>query len=320
MNIKLDIPENFFRGEERCGYYVSPEMKKVWAVELDLLAEFARVCEKHNIKFYMDGGTLLGAVRHKGFIPWDDDVDILLMREDYNKLLEIAPNEFKQPYFFYTPTQSREGRIMTFSKLFNDSTTIFENANSKLFYDVNKPDSHFGIYIDVFPLDDIPDNDKLLQKIVKRLNKLLRNMSLIDKYKNSYKPSSIAWKRPIKAFMHYVYKIMNMSFKPYHDKIMNIIDSSSYPESKRLAKLCMFPDPKFFTRRVWNRSDFDETVYLSFEMFNLPAPAGWENILDKFYGNWRKYYIRAKHGAFYDTEHPYTYYTKEGHSIDDNSI
>ena len=318
MNIKLDIPEDFFYGEERCGYYVSPEMKRVWAVELDLLAEFARVCEKHNIKWWCEAGTLLGAVRHKGFIPWDDDVDVIVMRKDYNKLLDIAHKEFKHPYFFQKDRESGTGRIDTISRLFNDDTTLFFSVKSEYINYIKKTDTHFGIYLDISPVDEIPDDDKLLQKIIKRLNKLFRKINLIYKLSNFYHPSPVAWKRPIKAALHHIYKIMHISYKSYYDKMMSIIESSSYPESKRIAKLSMFHDTNFFTRRVWNRSDFDETVYLPFEIFNLPAPAGWENILDKFYGNWHKYFIRYKHGDFYDTEHSYKYYLEEGHSINEN--
>ena len=86
MNIKLSLPEGFLEEEVRCDYTVSKEMKKVWAVELDLLAEFQRVCKLHDIKYSVCGGTLLGAIRHKGFIPWDDDIDVMMMREEYEKL------------------------------------------------------------------------------------------------------------------------------------------------------------------------------------------------------------------------------------------
>ena len=99
--INLKIQESFYNPEVRCGYEVSAKMKKIWAVELDLLAKFIDVCNKHELNYFVDGGTLLGAVRHKGFIPWDDDVDVIMPREDYDKLFEIAAQEFQYPYFFH---------------------------------------------------------------------------------------------------------------------------------------------------------------------------------------------------------------------------
>ena len=88
LNIKLELPEGFLEEEERDGYLVSAEMKKIWAVELDLLNEFMRVCKEHDIRWFADGGTILGAIRHNGMIPWDDDIDVCMYREDYEKLLD----------------------------------------------------------------------------------------------------------------------------------------------------------------------------------------------------------------------------------------
>ena len=100
LNIKL--PENFLDEEIRDDYVVSSQMKQVWAVELDLLNKILEVCKKYNIKIIASGGTLLGAVRHKGFIPWDDDIDLMMMRDQYDKLCDVAEKEFKYPYFFQT--------------------------------------------------------------------------------------------------------------------------------------------------------------------------------------------------------------------------
>jgi lipopolysaccharide cholinephosphotransferase len=78
--------------ETRKGYHISTEMKKVWAVEMELLKKLLEVCKKHNLRIFAEGGTLLGAVREHGFIPWDDDIDMAMLRDDYDKLQEIAKN------------------------------------------------------------------------------------------------------------------------------------------------------------------------------------------------------------------------------------
>ena len=94
----MKLKKNFYDEEIICDYVVSEEMKKIWAINLELMSVFKKVCQKHNLKFFMGFGTLLGAFRHQGFIPWDDDVDIIMPRSDFEKLKKLN-NEFKEPYF-----------------------------------------------------------------------------------------------------------------------------------------------------------------------------------------------------------------------------
>ena len=99
----LSFEENFFQAEMREGFQIDVTMKAVWAAELEVLGEIASVCERHGLTWYMAFGSLLGVVRHKGFIPWDDDIDIWLKREDYMQLLAYLPDELPKGYIVRSP-------------------------------------------------------------------------------------------------------------------------------------------------------------------------------------------------------------------------
>lgn len=86
-------PENFYREEIRSGYKISPEMKKIWACQLNLLAELQKVCDRNGLKYWLDSGSLLGAIRHQGYIPWDDDIDVVMFRDDYDRLVKLSKEE-----------------------------------------------------------------------------------------------------------------------------------------------------------------------------------------------------------------------------------
>ena len=124
--LRLHIDDSFYLPEERDGYLVSSEMKKVWAVELDLLNEFSKVCSEHKLKWFAHAGTMLGAARHHGFIPWDDDIDVVMPRNDYERLCEIGKRAFASPYFFQNEDTDKY-HARNFSRLRNSETTaIFE--------------------------------------------------------------------------------------------------------------------------------------------------------------------------------------------------
>ena len=83
------FPEDFLKEETRCEFFIDKKLKEVWMIEIDMLMEFEKVCKKYGLKFWAVFGTLLGTVRHKGFIPWDDDIDVCMPREDYERFFDI---------------------------------------------------------------------------------------------------------------------------------------------------------------------------------------------------------------------------------------
>lgn len=123
------------------------ENRKLQLIQTDIVADLDRICEENHLTYYMIGGTLLGAVRHKGFIPWDDDIDLVMYRDDYNQLIEILQREYAEKYFVQTPyTDPYYARYIAKVRLNHTEMveSFLENAKS-----------HAGIYVDIFPLDHV---------------------------------------------------------------------------------------------------------------------------------------------------------------------
>ena len=133
------------------------ELQGVQRVGLEILKAFVEVCEKLNLRYYLAYGTLLGAVRHKGFIPWDDDVDVMMPREDYEIFLEKAQVLLPERYFVQTTKTDKEW-LACFAKIRDSQTTFIESS-------VRHLNINHGAYIDIFPLDYCP-NTAIGQKIV----------------------------------------------------------------------------------------------------------------------------------------------------------
>lgn len=177
QELKYPVPEDFLREETRCGYTISAEMKKVWAVQLDLLQELLRVCQEHGLKIYADGGTLLGAVRHQGYIPWDDDIDMIMLREDYDRLMALA-NEFKHPYFLQN-IYTDEHYTHRHAQLRNSLTACWEEHEGGCVLRHNQ-----GIFVDIFPADNIPVSPRAINRYYKKEGAARQRVRLTGKLLN----------------------------------------------------------------------------------------------------------------------------------------
>lgn len=144
------LPASFFNEECICDYIVTKERKKIWAIGIDLLFQLDRVCRKHGLHYTLAFGSLLGVVRHNGFIPWDDDIDVFMPRSDYDKLRKLK-YEFDAPYFLQFPGDDND-YAFSFAKLRNSNTTGLSWAFR--FASFNQ-----GLFVDIFPLDNYCDID-----------------------------------------------------------------------------------------------------------------------------------------------------------------
>ena len=124
------------------------KLRQLQLSELEILDEFVRVCEKHGLQYYLVGGTLLGAVRHQGFIPWDDDIDVAMPREDYDRFAEISARELAPQYFYQSP-ETDPYYFLTYAKVRKNGTEVYEERFKAARF-------HKGVFIDIFPLDFCP--------------------------------------------------------------------------------------------------------------------------------------------------------------------
>ena len=144
--------------------YAPPNgMKEVWAVQIDLLKRLLDVCNKHKLKIWVDCGTLLGTIRHQGYIPWDDDIDMAMLREDYDKLIAIGEKEFQHPYFLQSGYVEEFNR--GFARLRNSNTTGTMSCDIEQKFNL-------GLFIDIFVYDAIPDELRNLIKLQRKYRRL----------------------------------------------------------------------------------------------------------------------------------------------------
>ncbi len=258
-----------------CGYKVSAQMKRIWAMELDMVEKFVEVCQKHSLNYSIMGGTLLGAVRHKGFIPWDNDIDILMPREDFNKLLRIGPESFKKPLFFQTPVTEDSRYFSTYVKIRNEKGT----AGTREEYESG---INCGMFIDVFCLDEIPNSRTARKWYFKRLSEIAKmhrfamGKSLKKGIINDIKHS----------LQRMVYRVV------YHSpNVATIFDIYQKTAGKYAGTGCYQVAHQAFGYRenfVWDKKDWDSQILLDFEYLKLNAPSGFDSILKKQYGDYKK--------------------------------
>lgn len=181
-------------------------LRKMQLRLLDILVEIDRVCRKHNIQYWIDFGTLLGAVRHGGFIPWDDDIDVSMPSEDYHKFLEIAPKELSEPYFLQTKETDPSYRLLL-NKV-RDKNSFFVTQHDDFTSNYNK-----GIYIDIFEVVPYPDiNLKLQKKVLYWYQKAGHFFSVKQKVTLKNHIATLAFPL-IKIGMGFVWSLLNLKPK-----------------------------------------------------------------------------------------------------------
>ena len=245
-------------------------LAKVHKVQLEIANEVKRICDKYHITYFLIAGTLLGAVRHKGFIPWDDDLDIGMLRKDYIRFLKIARKELKDYYFLETWKVS-PGYGMPFAKIRKNGTKYIER-NSK---NVN---CHPGIYIDIFPFDHVP-NSKLLRLIHEYQLKFYQYVILeLCNYKVSLNNKSI------KGF---IYNLLKQRVKGFHIKYLKKkYEMISKKYNKKPTEFVLAVGGSYgYKKETIKFSWVSQTDELDFEGHSFKVPKGYKEYLACLYGD-----------------------------------
>lgn len=251
-------------------------IRDVQKVQLELLNEFDRICKKHNIKYQLFAGTLLGAIRHDGFIPWDDDIDVCMLREEYEKLLEVWTNEKTDKYFLQN-YKTDKSSMFHFSKFIKNNTIL----RTQMYRDV---EMNQGIFIDIFPMDNVKPNSitgKIHSFLYKNAFLLISTMN-----KNRAYIARNAIVKYTRLSLYYITKLMpKEKIHQIVDKIICIFDNQ---ETDYVACITNGDKEDIIKKFTVKRNTFFNLTEWNFEGMQFPIPRDYDYVLTKNYGDYMK--------------------------------
>lgn len=290
----LTFDEKFFEAEVREGFRVTSMMKHCWAAEMELLSEIDRICKKHQIQYFADWGTLLGAVRHNGFIPWDDDLDIGMKRPDYERFWRIAREELPQGYQVLN-AYTDDDYILSTTKITTGNTLQFSQEHLRAFHGCP-----YVIIIDIFPIDYVPrvkEEEEMQIELVNIVNSAAIHMNDPD-------TSEASFQETVKMI----------------ETVCGVTFNDSMPIFQQLAilgeQLCDLygPDDADYLTAMHRliggqpyyvpKEAYDTAIMMPFENIEIPVPVGYDEILKLKYGD---YMQRVNCGGAHD----YPYYKEQ---------
>lgn len=288
------LPESFFEEEVICDFLVDSSRKRIWAVSLDLLFKFDEVCRKHQLKYTLAYGSLLGAIRHDGFIPWDDDIDVFMLRKDYEKL-KLLKEEFQSPYFLQIPGQ--EGYYFSFAKLRNSNTTSLSHA-------FRYESFNQGFSLDIFILDNY--DSRTIDEDLEKIRTLVAECSALMR-RSCPHPS----KTDIDLMQRFPVIRKGAVIINEMDAILRRHEGSITDKYVCLCNLIYN-----YRRGLFPREDIDSVQEILFYGRPVMIPQNYDAVLRVIYGDYMKLppvEERGKWhaGALYDPDRPYSEYIKD---------
>lgn len=255
------------------------DLTKVHQANLGILKEIDRICRKHGIQYLLDAGTLLGAVRHKGFIPWDDDADVAFTRTNYEAFLQVVRSELPEEMELLEPKDLRGG------KAFYDFTARIIYKKSRTHEDTAEMKYYEGrlnhLWVDLFTIDELPEN-KVSSTVTLLLHTIIYGLSMGHRYKLDLRKYSLLNGICV-GILALIGKLIPMGV------LRKFQYWAAVKDRKKKSSLRYYsnyqPDYLYVTlKKEW----CEETVDLEFEDTKLMAPKGWHEVLTWIYGDYKK--------------------------------
>lgn len=244
-------------------------LRKVQMAQLDIAKEIRRVCDENNIQYFLCFGTMLGAVRHQGFIPWDDDMDLGMMRSEYERFLKIAPEKLKPEYVLQTWYTDRNVSV-PFAKVRKRGTVYLESKGGNL--------QENGFFVDIFPFDFQPASDEERMALNKKLQDIFRTKLMKSRYTPWMEGDKVIWKKRI-GYLLFQIKALFTTQEALARKYDAL--ATAVPENEIL-----FWQEGISRMRKIHRSWCEELAEYRFEGELFKGPKDYDAILTTIYGNY----------------------------------
>lgn len=264
------------------------EIDEIRAVQLELLNHVKNVCEKEGIQWFLCGGTLLGAVRHKGYIPWDDDIDIVLPRPDYRRLINALKTDTGSVYAILDPYTDKDYHS-TYVKLIDTRTKAVYTGSTPF------PEK-MGVYIDIFPFDGVPDEERERVQYYKEL------VRLSNRHGNSIRQRTLSgWKERLKWMIKlpYIGFCRMVGTEAWKQHLLEAMERYDYQTCDKIGHLLSI----YGLKDVFDKSCFGETVEVEFEGQRYPGPCGCHEYLSALYGDYMTLPPENKRVSTHDTHY-----------------
>ncbi len=293
--IKPVFDDSFFLHETREGFRIAEMTKRYWAVQIRVLSEIDAVCKRHDIRWFANFGTLLGAVRHMGYVPWDDDMDIMMLRKDYKAFMKYAPDELPGSYRVFDVGSDVEYDD-PFGRVVNNDRIQFDQSFLAEFYGCP-----YTSGIDIYPIDGVYEDEADERERKEQVRLIKKIIGMVDNGKTDSAEYMYQIRQIEQKYSVDLRKCRNLTHRL--SLILNDLYTACDPNtSKDVAYMSGWAS---YDRYRFKPEWFKETVYLPFENIIIPVPGNYDEVLRSEYGD----YMQIIRGD--GVSHPYPVYREQ---------